>query len=1192
MEDSTFTHLHVHSEYSLLDGAARIADLVEHCKQLDMDSIALTDHGNMFGAVAFYNAAIEASVKPIIGIETYIAPGSRFDRDAKGISDASFHLILLAENETGYRNLLKLASIGYLEGFYYRPRIDKEVLEAHKEGLICTSACMGGEVSTALASGRSEDARNAAEYYLKLFGQERFFIELQCHKTEQDSINPLLVDLARQVGAPLVATNDVHFLTADDYHAHEVLTCISTGRTLDDEKRMHYPAELYLKGPGDMRAMFEQWPEACDNTVSIAKRCNVEMDFTRRHAPAYRPPDGKSANEYLESLCMEGLKEKYGRVTEELKERLDHELSVIEGKNFSSYFLIVWDFVQYARRHRIPAGARGSGVGTLVGYALGISNVDPMRYGLLFERFMDPERDEMPDIDIDICQMGRAEVIDYVRKKYGHVAQIITFGTMKARAAIRDVCRVLDVPLGDADKLAKLVPDSLGITLEEALKQEPRFEEWCQRDEKVQEVIDVAMRLEGLARHASVHAAGVVVADEDLTNFLPLYKAADSDEIITQFDGPTVEKVGLLKIDFLGLRTLSVIERARELVKLGKGIDVDPDKLDLKDKKVLRLFGEGRTKGVFQFESGGMRDLLSNMRPDRVEDLIAANALYRPGPMTLIPDYNNRKHGENWSLPHPIMEEVLAETYGIMVYQEQVMLILNRLGGLPLARAYRLIKAISKKKQDIITAEQGPFLEGCVAEGIDSSKAEDLFKLIERFAGYGFNKSHSTQYAILAFQTAYFKEYYPTEFMAALLTFEMGSADKVAEYIDECRQMHIVVLPPDVNESFADFTVIYEATHPATGSAVVAKEHAKAHGKSATKTVTAKGLHKPPKGEGSPGERIRFGLTAVKGVGARAVDEIITSRETHGRFESIFDLCRRIDVRLANKGALESLIKAGAFDSLGGTRAQMAAVLEDAIALGNAEQRDRQQGQTSFFDAFEQDEEVKQDAEKLPDVSPWPQPLLLQYEKEALGMYVTSHPLAEYAEDIHNYSSAHSNTLADYPPNKEVIIGGIISRIRFCVTKNGRGAGARMAMFTLEDLNGSVDGVIFPDALAQHADLMELDRMVFLRGNVDFRREEPSIRVNDIYDMRRAAEQLTEAVYIQVRHEHGRPEELKRLRALCEGHVGQCPVYAEVSTADHMRVLIQTELRVRPDAEFCRKLTALLGHKAYRLLAVHDKLKD
>jgi DNA polymerase-3 subunit alpha len=1154
MCDNNFSHLHVHSEYSLLDGGATTAKLIGRAKALGMDSLALTDHGNMFGAVDFYSKAVAAGIKPILGMEAYIAPGARTHKEASGIRDASYHLLLLAKDIVGYHNLLKLSSTGYVDGFYYRPRIDMEVLAEFNEGLIVTSACMSGAISSALGQGKTEQAREMAEGYQRIFG-ERFYIEIQHHIAEQNALNTMLIDLANQCGAPLVATNDVHFLTPDDYRAHAVLCCISTGKLIDDEARMEYPKDLYLKSPEEMRALFPGHVEACDNTLRIAEMCNVELDFSKQYAPVFKPPKKKSADDYLRELCLAGVANKYGEMTEEIQQRLDRELDVIISKGFASYFLIVWDFMNYARNEGIPCGTRGSGVGTIVGYVLEISNVDPLAFGLLFERFMDPERNEMPDIDVDICQNGRAKVIDYVRQKYGHVAQIITFGTMKARAAIRDVCRVLNIPLADADKLAKLVPEQLNITLDEALEQEPKIGEWCAKDSRIQEAIDISKRLEGMARHASVHAAGVVVADAPLENFLPLYTAVGSTDLITQYDGPTVEKVGLLKMDFLGLRTLTTIERARELVKLGKGKDIDPRKLDLTDKGTLDLFAAGRTKGVFQFESPGMRDLLQKMKADRLEDLIAANALYRPGPMTLIDDYCARKHGEKWSLPHPIMETILGETYGIMVYQEQVMQILNQLGDLPLARAYRLIKAISKKNFDIIESERETFVEGAVAKGIDKAKVKEIFELIVRFGGYGFNKSHSTQYAILAFQTAFFKHYYPTEFMAALLTFEMVSTDKVAEYIDECKQMGIRVLPPDVNECFSDFTVIYDQAE----------------------------------GEGST-ECIRFGLAAVKGVGTKAVEEIIRAREEVGRFESLHHFCQSIDNRLVNKGALEALIRAGAFDNLGGHRAQMTAAMEDAIAGAQAIQRDKQQGQMSFFDTFAENEGVKAESVKLPDVAPWPEALMLKHEKDALGIYVTSHPLAEFAEHIDRYSTAHTHELAEKAANTEVIVGGIISKVRFIVTKNGRGAGSRMAMITLEDLNGSVEAVIFPDTLAQHEHLIEAEKMVFIRGQLDFRREDPSIRTNAVYDMSRAAEELTHAVSVDLENQVIEARMLEGLRQLCVTHPGRCPVYINLVTPENMAVVVQAEKAVCPDTEFCRKLEALVGRKQYRLLAPHDKL--
>ena len=1161
MSANSFTHLHLHTEYSLLDGACGVNKLVNHCKELGMENLAISDHGNMFGATSFYCAAKEAGIKPIIGCETYIAPGSRFDKDSKGMSEASYHLLLLAENLQGYQNLLKLTSAGYTEGFYYKPRIDKELLTELKDGIICTSACLGGEIPQLIMKEQFDEAKAVAEWYLKLFGEERYFIEIQWHSEDQNRVTPMLVDLANKVGAQIVATNDVHFLKKEDYRAHQALTCLSTGKTMDDPKKMIYPQELYLRPAQEMRETFARWPEACDNTMKIAEMCNLELDFSTQHAPVYKCPENKTSDDYLRELCESGLRKRFGEISPERQARLDHELKVISDKDFSSYFLIVWDFVNYARRNNIPANPRGSGVGTIVGYALEIAHVDPMRYGLLFERFMDPERNEMPDIDIDICQNGRQRVIEYVQEKYGHVAQITTFGTLKAKGVIRDVCRVLNIPLADADKLAKLVPDEMKMTLSKALEQEPELSEWCERDPKVAEAFEIGKRLEGLTRHCSVHACAVVIADEPLTNFLPLYKVSGSEDLITQYEGPRVEQVGLLKMDFLGLRTLSIVDQACRLIKAGKGKDIDAYRdIDLEDKETLQLFCKGKTKGVFQFESGGMQDLLQNMKPDRVEDLIAANALYRPGPMSLIPDYNARKHGEEWDAPHPIMRELLEETYGIMVYQEQVMQILNQLGGLPLGRSYRLIKAIGKKKEKIILAESAAFVEGCMEKGITKEKANELFALIQKFAGYGFNKSHSTQYAILAFQTAWLKTHYPTEFMASVLTFESGSTEKVAEYIDEARSLGIEILPPDINQSNLDFTVIYDKpegkrekeTDPETGKVI--------------------------------GEHIRFGLSAIKGLGERAVEQLIKARSEHGEFENIYDLCQNIDLRTVNKSSLEALIKAGALDSLGGSRAQHLAVLEEAISVGNRIQKDKLAGQMNLFGAFD-DAEVQQNDSgyKLPEVRPIPRPQLLQYEKEVLGMYVTEHPLAEYAETIHDYSTAHTNTLADMSEGAEVLIGGMISQVRPCVVKNGKSAGSKMAMFTLEDVNGKVDGVIFPSDYALHSYLMEKDKMVFIRGNVDKRREQPSIKVNHVYDMTRAEEELTNEVMLTLEKDLINKNVISQLKTICAAHKGSTPMILSLRTDNNMKVKIQAASGVKPDNDFRRKVTHMFGHENVRL---------
>ncbi len=1150
MSNKGFTHLHLHSQYSLLDGAIVFGKLFKRCKKLEMDSVAVTDHGNMFGAIDFYTNAVAAHIKPIIGIEAYIAPGSRFDRTRTSITDAAYHLILLAENNIGYQNLLKLASVGFIDGFYYRPRIDKEVLAEYNEGLICTSACLKGEVPMSLLKGDKKGALRAAESYLKIFGPDRYFLEIQHHEPDEASVRQGLIDLANRMGIGLVATNDVHFLEEEDYEAHNCLCAISTGKRADDPDRMIYPSDVYLKSPNQMRQLFDDTIQACDNTMAIAERCNVEVDLKTRHAPRFEPPEEKTPEDYLNELCYEGAKERYGQITEHIKERLDRELKVIESKGFASYFLIVWDFCKFAHENSIAIGARGSGVGTLVGYCLGLCDVDPIRYDLLFERFMDPHRNEMPDIDIDICQAHRGQIIDYVRQKYGHVAQIITFGTMKARAVIRDVCRVLGVPLGEADRLAKLVPFSLDMTLERALKTEPELQQAYEQNELTRRVIDIGKKLEGLARHASIHAAGVVIADKPLTNFVPLYKAPGSDDIVTQFEGPTVEKVGLLKMDFLGLKTLSVLERVCRLVADIHGKEIDLEKVDITDRKVFKLFSNGKTKGVFQFESGGMQNLLMKMKPDRIEDLIAANALYRPGPMILIPDYIDRKHGARWSLPHPIMTEILDETYGIMIYQEQVMRICSRLGDIPLREAYTLIKAISKKKARTIAKEKERFIAGCVDKGLKNQQAEQIFELIERFAGYGFNKSHSTRYAFIAYQTAYMKTHWPVEFMAALLTYEMDNTDKVVDYINECSQMGIEVLPPDINESGVDFTPLYE--------------------------------------EGVDGRKkkgvIRFGLAAVKGVGEKAVEQIIAARKQVGRFQSLFHFCENVDLRAANKQVLESLIKAGAFDKLGGTRPQMMAGLEMAMENGAGLQADKQAGQMNFFGQMSGESDYSKDHKRLPSVAPWPEPQMLAYEKEVLGFYVTSNPLSHHAETIDIYSTRNTSELARANGERQTVIGGMISKIRYNITKSGRNIGSKMAVFILEDLQGQVEVVVFPEVLSRYSDMLVPDTIVFVKGKADYRRESPNIIAEELIALDEVRDKLAAKVRLRLDAGDVTKEKVTMIKSICQHHKGRSPVIVTVQTEKgRVYAAADKDLSVNPDLDFCRKMKQLLGEENFQL---------
>jgi DNA polymerase III subunit alpha len=1145
-ENKGFTHLHLHSQYSLLDGAISFEKLFARCKELGMDSVAVTDHGNMFGTIDFYNKAIAAGIKPIIGIEAYIAPNSRHDRTKTSISDAAYHLVLLAQNTTGYRNLLKLTSMGYTEGFYYRPRIDKQILEEFNEGLIATSACLKGELAMQMAGGDIKAAQAVAEWYLKIFGPERYFIEIQSHENDDPNLAKSLIDMAKKIGAGLVATNDVHFLTEDDYEAHNCLCSISTGKKADDPDRMIYPKDIFLKSPAQMRELFPDCPAAFDNTLAIAKRCNVEIDLKSRHAPRFHPEDGSTPEKFLTELCYAKAKQIYGKIDDKVKERLERELHVIESKGFASYFLIVWDFCNYAHKNNIPVGARGSAVGTLVGYCLGLCDVDPLKYDLLFERFMDPHRNEMPDIDIDICQTNRGRIIDYVRQKYGHVAQIITFGTMGAKAVIRDICRVLNVPLAEADRLAKLVPDALGTTLDSAMESEPQLKQAYDKDPITRRVIDISKRLEGLARHASVHAAGVVIADEPLTNFVPLYKPPGTEDIVTQFEGPMVEKVGLLKMDFLGLKTLSVLERAKQLVEQIHGKKIDIEKINLEDPKVFALFAAGKTKGIFQFESGGMQELLMKMKPDRIQDLIAANALYRPGPMTLIPDYNDRKHGGKWSLPHPIMKEVLEETYGIMVYQEQVMQICNRLGDIPLREAYTLIKAISKKKAETIQKEKERFVAGSVAKGLKNQQASDIFELIERFAGYGFNKSHSTRYAFIAYQTAYIKAYWPVEYMAALLTFEMGNTDKVVEYISECTDMGIEVTAPDINESGVDFTPLYKEDKGKKGM-------------------------------------IRFGLAAVKGVGEKAVEQIIAAREKTGKFQSLFHFCENVDTRAANKQVMESLIKAGAFDRLGGNRAQMMAGVGAAMEHGADTQTDKLNGQMRFFGQAAKPD-YSQDHNRLPFADPWPEQMMLMYEKEVLGFYVTSNPLSHCAETINIFSNINTAQIAETTQEKEVTIGGMITKIRYNLTKTGKNAGSKMAVFTMLDLQGQVEVVMFPNTLNQFAKQLVADAVVFVKGRLDFRREKPNIIASELITLDEATDKLAGKVRINLDASDVTKEKVAEIKSICMHHRGKSSVYVAIRT-DKGRVYASADrqLSVNPDTEFCRKMRHLLGPENLQL---------
>jgi DNA polymerase III subunit alpha len=1184
-----FVHLHVHSHYSLLDGGNRIRDLVTSARDLGMTALALTDHGNLYGAVDFYREAVNAGIKPILGMEAYIAPHSRFDRktEAVRVSDQAFHLLLLAMNETGWANLMRLSSRAFLEGYYYKPRVDRELLAEFNAGLVCTSACLGGEIPQALLDGRVADAERIAGEYRDIFGRDRFFIELQNQdEPEQVRVNPMLVDLARRLGVGLVGTNDVHFLRRDDKRSHEVLTCISVQKKLTDPDILRYSTELYLKSPAEMGDRLKEWPEAIRNTARIADMCDLKLDFSRKHLPFFRSPDGATPDDHLRAKAYEGLSGRFGQVDPppEYLERLDRELKVIEGKGYSSYFLIIDDFVRFARDHHIPASPRGSGVATLLGYALGISPVDPVKYGLLFERFTDPQRQEDPDVDIDICQEGRARVMQYVREKYGHVAQIITYGTLKARAAIRDCGRVLGWELQRVEKLSKMVPEGPRSSLALAMgRTKPKtdddrklvsaeLQQEYERDPEARELLNHALTLEGLARHAGVHAAGVVVCDQPLETLVPVCRQAGSPDVITQWDGPTCEKAGLMKMDLLGLKTLTVLQRARDLVAVSTGVDHPPDQLPLDDDEVFALFRQGQTDGVFQFESEGMKKALQDMQPNRIEDLIAANAMYRPGPMELIPLYCRRKKKlEAVELIHPLVDDILAETYGIMVYQEQVMQVLNRLGGLPMSRALTLIKAISKKLEKKIAAEEPAFIEGAMKNGVRRAEAERIFALILKFAGYGFNKAHSTGYALMAYQTAWFKRHHPREFWAATLTYESDAHDKLVQYMNDARRMGMVIAPPDINTSGSDFTV--------------------------------------------DGELIRFGLKAVKGVGEAAVQAVIRARTEGGPFGDLFDFCLRVDAREVNRSAIEAMIKCGAFDGAGGShRAAMIAALDSAIQSAQAEALDRARGQMSLFG---DEGGAGTLAREFPRVAPWSQQEMIEVEKATIGVYVTAHPLDRYQIEREGLNWPRGLTLAGVGTLSEGAIVALavqIAAVRERVIRSGRSAGKTMLSLTLEDPAGRIEAVLFPDDYAAvrkaaggeglvRPGILQEGALVQVRGTVE-RRERggpggrgggengeegatasltASLILKEVRPMETLAESAAEAMVIGLRDADMNPEGFGALKGLLARHRGTIRVMLHLRPPNGAcrRVVVEAAgAPVKPTRELIDELIARFGPTA------------
>jgi DNA polymerase-3 subunit alpha len=1151
---SQFVHLHVHTQYSLLDGANQIDALVQEAKAFGMPAVAVTDHGNLFGAIEFYQKATAAGIKPIIGCEAYLAPKSRFDREGQFAHNEYYHLILLAANRTGYQNLLKLASKAYLEGFYYKPRVDKELIAEHHEGLIALSGCLSGEVPYLIGKDRLEDAVRIAAEYRDIFGKDRYFLEVQENGVpEQQIANTGLREIHKRLGIPLVATNDCHYLKKTDARVHDILLCLQTGKTVNEPNRLRFNTDqLYVKSTEEMLAAFHEWPEAVWNTSRVAELCELTFTFGKSHLPHYQVPKGETLETYLDKLAQKGLADRLrerpsGIPDAQYRQRLRDELAVITSMGFAGYFLIVWDIINFARSHGIPVGpGRGSSAGSLVAYALRITDLDPLVYGLLFERFLNPERVSLPDIDMDFCMDRRPEVINYVVDKYGHdhVCQIITFGTMKAKAAIRDVGRVMEMPYAEVDRIAKLVPDQLNITLDEALDAEPRLKELVDTDAKIREVFETARALEKSPRHASTHAAGVVISQDPLTAHVPLYKGTkESDEIVTQFPMGDVEKVGLVKFDFLGLKTLTMIAHAERLINQ-RNVTFSIASIPFDDAGTFELISSGQTAGVFQLESAGMRDLLTGLRPDRFEDIIASIALYRPGPMDLIPDFIKRKQGKiPITYEVPALEKILKETYGVIVYQEQVMAIANKAAGFTLGQADILRRAMGKKKPEEMAKLRAQFLEGAKKRKISDRKAEKLFELIQKFAGYGFNKSHAAAYAVVTYQTAYLKAHHPNEFMAALLTSEMGNTDKVVRYINECRDLGIKVLPPDVNESGKDFSVTQEG--------------------------------------------IRFGLAAIKNVGAGAIEAIIKAREEGGPYASFFDFCHRVDIRKLNKRALECLIKAGAFDSTGARRAQLAAVLDRTVDQAVAAQQAESKGQTSIFTVFESPEGPASRRgtlpfdESLPELPEWDEDQLLKCEKELIGFYITSHPLARYADAVTRFSTTSTDRLSEVTEAREVKLCGLVGTVKQTMTKKGD----RMAYFTLEDLNGTVEVIVFPDLYKTAAALITPDSTVQVTGTLDRGEKATRIKATRLAGLADLQTSAYSRVSIQVLSGEASSQSLHQLRDILRRHPGPCPVYLTVTIPDHSESMIAvgSDLRVLPNDRLVGDIEALIGKGAVSL---------
>lgn len=1147
-----FVHLHVHTEYSLLDGAIRINDLIARAREYNMPAVAITDHGTMYGVMDFYLQAKKAGVKPIIGCECYMAPRSRFDKttaDHQGMS----HLVLLAENMDGYRNLCRLATSASIDGFYHKPRIDKKILEACHDGIIALSACLKGEIPGLIRKNQVAAADEVARYYQALFGEGNFFLELQDNNMpEQETVNAGLLDMSRRLSIPMVATNDCHYLNAGDKRAHEVLMCIQTGKTLKDDSRMKFgEGALYFKSGEAMKEAFAGYPDAVANTVAIADRCNVEFEIDKHHFPKFNLTGTESEAALFERKTRQGYDERMETLLKKnpdidvsvYKARIDYEIDVINSMDFPGYFLIVADFIGYAKKKGIPVGpGRGSAAGSLVAYALGITDIDPIENGLIFERFLNPSRSSMPDIDVDFCIYGRDDVFHYVVNRFGgtdYVAQIITFGRMKARAVIRDVGRVLDIPLSEVDEIAKLVPDSVGMTLENALKMEPKLAAKAEANPVYSDLLEISKALEGLNRHASTHAAGVVIGDKPLVDYLPLYKGKRG-EISTQFDMKMVEKIGLVKFDFLGLRNLTIMAETLSLIASQGSAPPDLDNLGLDDHATYELLSKGLTTGVFQLESAGMKGLLIRMKPENFAEITALVALYRPGPMGsgMHDDYVERKHGrQKVSYLIPELEPILDVTYGVILYQEQVMKIAGDIGGFSMAEADSLRKAMGKKIASVMEQQEERFVKGAIANGVAADKAKELFKLIETFAGYGFNKSHSAAYALIAYQTAYLKTHFPVAFMAAVLTSEMNSSDNVAKYIAECRNMGIDILPPDINESDKNFTVI--------------------------------------------GGKIRFGLAAIKNVGEAAIDSIIEMREK-SRFESLFDFCRKVDLRRVNKRVVESLIQCGAFDATGYNRAQMMAAAEDALEYGQNVQKEKNDPQMSLFGAAEEQDPINLPV--IPDLPAWDEKQLLELEKESIGFYITAHPLDEYLDVIEKYANAAALAVKEdgIKDGQTVRIGGMVKSVKSIVTKKGD----PMAFMELEDLHGSIEVIVFPNLYGEVQQLLYVDSTLFVQGVVQKNEQSAKILADEVVAMDNVEANWAASLHIHLDAGVSDESTITDLYHILRKYPGACRAYLHVTIPEKTEtvVALPETMKIKAGMDLTREINAFLGENAVETL--------